>query len=262
MKFMIAIDLEGLACVVGSPGTGLSESRNYLFACRQGVREVNTAVKALFDMGATEVLVWDNHGDGVNLDYDDLDKRCDIILGSGEPHRWPGLDNTFAGVLLVGYHSMDNTVEGVLAHSFNSKLYQWIKINGIEVGEIEIDAAVAGEMHQVPVIFVSSDDKGVIEAKKFLPWVETVTTKVGLSRNSAISRHPSGVLDDIYDGVRRAVAKIENMKAYTFDTPIEIEKRYKRIDDAEDILKRNLKQFKRIDAYTVRQTVDKIIDIY
>lgn len=39
------------------------------------------AVRALFDEGADEVIVWDNHGSGVNLDYDLLDARCRIALG-------------------------------------------------------------------------------------------------------------------------------------------------------------------------------------
>ena len=49
-------------------------------------------------------IVWDNHGSGVNLDYDLLDARCRIALGSGWQHRWPLLDESCDGVLMVGYH--------------------------------------------------------------------------------------------------------------------------------------------------------------
>jgi D-aminopeptidase len=51
----------------------------------------------------------------------------------------------------------------------SSLRYQWMKVNGVEVGEIAIDAAVAGELG-VPVIFVSSDSAGIKEAKEFLPY--------------------------------------------------------------------------------------------
>lgn len=37
-KFVVAVDLEGLACVVGAYGRGLAESRDYEFAALQGTR--------------------------------------------------------------------------------------------------------------------------------------------------------------------------------------------------------------------------------
>ena len=89
---------------------------------------------------------------------------------------------------------MDNTVDGVLAHSFSSTGYQYIKVNGVEVGEMAIDAALAGD-HGVPCIFVASDDKGAAEAKRFMPWVETVATKQGLGWNMAISKHPARAVE-------------------------------------------------------------------
>ena len=83
MKFYIAVDCEGPACVVGEPGKGLGSGENYRFACLQATREANAAARALFDAGAQEVVVWDAHGTGVNLQYDLLDPRCRILLGSG-----------------------------------------------------------------------------------------------------------------------------------------------------------------------------------
>ena len=86
MRFAIAVDLEGVACVVGDR-SGLGDGSNYDFAAKQGAREADAAARALFDMGTEQVIVWDNHGSGVNLDYDMIDSRCDIALGSGMPHR-------------------------------------------------------------------------------------------------------------------------------------------------------------------------------
>ena len=57
MKFVIAVDCEGLACVVGAPGSTLNETRNFAFACAEAVREVNAATRALFDAGAERVIV-------------------------------------------------------------------------------------------------------------------------------------------------------------------------------------------------------------
>ncbi len=258
MKFVIAVDCEGLACVVGAPGVTLNETRNYAFACSEAVREANAAARALFDSGAERVIVWDNHDGSLNMAYDELDERVDIALGVGFKHRFPGMDETFTGVLLIGYHPKDNTEDGVIAHSYSSRTYQWIKVNGIEMGEIGLDAAVAGELN-VPVIFVASDDKGVAEAKELMPWVETVTTKQGFGWNAAVSKHPKRVEREIYEAVKRAVERLPEMKPFKLSSPLHVQIRYKRLEDAERAT-RGITVWRRIDPYTVEATFERITD--
>jgi D-amino peptidase len=259
MKFIIGVDLEGIACVVGAPGGSLNESRNLEFAKLQGTREADAAARALFDCGATRVIVWDNHGGSLNLHYDLLDKRCDIALGANF-RRMPGLDSSFTGVLFIGYHAMDNAQEATIAHTFSSASFQWMKINGREVGEMAIDAAVAGAMG-VPPIFVASDDKGVSEAQRFFPGIETVTTKQSLSWNGAISKHPARACDDIYAGVKRAVSRRNEMKPFTLAMPAELEIRHKRMETA-DAMVRNTNGWDRVDAYTVKKKIQSLHDYF
>jgi len=228
VKFMIAVDCEGAACVVGEPGRPLSRSCNFEFAREQATRETNAAVRALFDAGAEQVVVWDNHGDGVNLVFDQLDERCKVLLGTGFSRRFPGLDETYAGVLMIGYHAMQGTSNGVLAHTYSSATYQAIRVNGMGVGEIAIDASVAGELG-VPLIFVASDEKGCAEALNFIPGVETIATKKGFGRNCAFSKHPVVVEDEIYLAVKQAVAGLEKMDIFTFKSPVTIEIQFKKI---------------------------------
>jgi len=120
MKYVIAVDCEGPACVVGKPGGSLNDApAQYEFARRQATAEASAAARGLFAAGATQVIVWDNHGGGVNLVYDELDERCDIFNGV-HALRLAMLDETFAGLLFIGYHARDNTVAAPLAHTFNS----------------------------------------------------------------------------------------------------------------------------------------------
>ena len=231
MKFMIAVDCEGAACVVGEPDRSLSNSHNMVFAREQVTRETNAAVRALFDAGAEQVVIWDNHGDGVNLIFDQLDQRCKILLGSGFCRRFPELDGSYAGVLMIGYHAMAGTTNGVLAHTYSSKAYQAISVNGREVGEIAIDAAVAGELG-VPLIFVASDEKGCDEALSFMTGIETVVTKIGFGRNCAFSKHPVVVEDEIYKSVKRAVVHLDEIDIFTFKHPIVVKIRFRRIIQA------------------------------
>jgi len=260
MKFVVAVDCEGVACAVGSPGGSLNASRDLEFAQLQATREADAAARGLFEAGAEQVIVWDNHNGSLNLHYDLLDERCDIALGVDFPHRFPGLDAAFSGVALVGYHAMDNTVDAVICHTFSSATYQYMKINGREVGEMAIDGAAAGE-RGVPVIFVASDDKGTAEARRFFPGVETVTTKQALGWNAAISKHPKRVLGEIHDGLQDAVTRLDGLEPFTFDAPMTFEIRFKRIEAAQ-AASRNAAGWQRVDPYTVQRTLQSIHDYF
>lgn len=228
MKFMISVDCEGAACVTGSPGKNLSGSKDFSFACRQATFETNSCIKGLFDSGAKEVYVKDSHGQGSNLLYEMLDKRCRIISGQDFDQRFPELDSSFTGLLMVGYHSMEGTKNGVLAHTYSSETYKNIKVNSINSGEILLDASVAGE-YQVPLIFLSGDLKTCEEGLDKMPWIETVSTKTGYGRNSAVNRHPYLAREEIYTKTVSAVKNIENMKPFRFESPAEIEIEFKTV---------------------------------
>lgn len=258
-RFFVAVDCEGVSCAVGKPGGVLGESGNYAFVQQQATREADAAVRALYASGAEQVIVWDNHHSGINLDYLMLDPRCDILSGSGHRGRFPTMDDTFGGVLFIGYHSRENTAQAVMAHTYSSLTYQYYKINGRQVGEMEIDAAFAG-LCGVPVIFVSSDDITVSQAKEAFPWAETVATKQSLSHNSALSMHPLRVCGEIHAAVTRACTKLDTMKPYTFREPLDVEIRFKRMDAAQNahLVDRNGEPFALVDPFTRAGTMTSI----
>jgi D-amino peptidase len=231
MKFMIAVDCDGPACVVGEPGRALSNSRDMVFAREQATRETDAAARALLDSGAEKVVVWDNHGFGSNLVFDRLDNRCEVLLGTGFDRRFPELDQSYSGVLMIGYHAMEGTPNAVLAHTYSPAAYRGIRVNGKPVGEMALDAAVAGEL-DVPLIFVASDDKGCKEALDCMPWIESVTTKTSYGRNCALSKHPQVAETEIYHSVLRAVGRIGEMKPLTFSSPVEVEIHFKKVIQA------------------------------
>ncbi len=262
-RFFIGVDCEGVACAVGAPQKGLKDSKNYSFAARQATLEADAAARALFDCGAKEVIVWDNHGSGVNLDYDLLDPRCKILLGSGSKTRFPGIDGSFDGVLFIGYHAREGTSNAVLAHTYSSLSFQSYRINGFEVGEMEIDAAFAGK-HGVPVIFASSDDRCISQAKNRFPWTETVITKESISWNAALSLHPKAAVQAIYDGVVKAHKRLSEMQPFQITEPLSVEIRYKRLDDAAaaPLYDRNRKPFALLDGFTRTGILDRLEDLF
>jgi D-amino peptidase len=224
---MIAVDCDGPACVVGEPGRALSDSRDMVYAREQATRETDAAARALFDAGAEKVVVWDNHGFGANLVFDRLDRRCEVLLGTGFGRRFPLLDDSYAGVLMIGYHAMEGTPDAVLAHTYSPGAYRAIRVNGRAVGEMALDAAVAGELG-VPLLLVASDDKGCAEARRFMPWIETVATKQGFGRNCAHSKHPAVAEEEIYQATLRAVERLNEMPPLVFPHPVALEIEFKK----------------------------------
>ena len=225
-EYLIAVDLEGIGGVVGDPYKTLTESADYELAKTNAVKEINTVVKALFDNGATKVVVWDNHGGGGNLDFSKIDGRVEQVDWRKYPYRLDfSVDYNFLGIIYLGYHSREGSFNGVLSHTYSSKGVQYVKINGKPVGELEIDSYMAAK-HNIPPIFLASDDVCVEQFKETSPDTVCVTTKTGTGRNSAILRDEEEVLKEIYDGVVKAINS--DIKPIRLPEPFNLEIRYTR----------------------------------
>lgn len=251
MRFLIAVDLEGVACAVAPPTGTVEDAPNITFIRRQATREANAAARELFAGGASRVIVWDCHGCGNSLAHDELDRRCEIALGATVESRFPGLEAGFSGVMMIGYHAMEGTPGATLAHSYSSVSYREIRVNGTAYGEIGIDAMIAGGF-SVPVILLASDDKGVAEAQALLPWAETVATKRSLGFARILSRHPDAVISDIAEAAKRAVNRLPEMKPLVKEGPIELAIVYKtqRLAEQARLIDREGRPFASPDAYT------------
>lgn len=229
-KYYVSVDLEGVACTIGTYGQGLAAGTpGYAFACEQATREAKAAVDALFAGGADEVTVWDCHGTGYNLDYRAFDKRVKFVLGAGSRKRFPGLTADCSGVLFLGYHAYD-AKDATLCHVYSSATYSGMKVEGKDVGELQIDGAIAGKLG-VPVLFVASDDVCVAQAKETFPNAVFVETKQALAWNSCISKHPDAVCEEISAAVGKAMQKKGTV--YTFPSPFTYEVTFKRIEYAQ-----------------------------
>ena len=250
--YLVAVDLEGVACAVPQLGGSVEDSFNIAFVREQASREADAAARALFDAGAERVTVWDNHGRGCSLDYRLLDRRVELAIGATVYERLPlAPDEALDGVVLVGYHAMEGTPDAVMAHTFSSVAYQGLWIDDVAWGEIAMDAASAGR-RGAPVICVSSCDAGCREAARFLPWAETVATKRSLAFTRIVSLHPDEAVARVYAGVTRAMARRDEMRPFTVSTPVMCKVRYKRMDAAQhaQLVDRHGRGFAFEDAFT------------
>ena len=78
-----------------------------------------------------------------------------------------GIDETFDGVIFVGYHSSTTNPNGVRAHTTSSARLAAVHVNGTEMTEGSFNASIAGHFG-VPVIMVSGDDAAVEEVRSVI----------------------------------------------------------------------------------------------
>jgi D-amino peptidase len=221
MKIYMSVDMEGVAGVTHGDHVKL-EGAEYETARKWMTAEANAAIEAALEAGATEVVIADSHGHMRNILPDELHEEALLVRGSPRPlSMMEGLNEKFAAVFFIGYHSMAGAPKGILAHTYSGSVYT-AKLNGISVGEAGFNAAIAGHFG-VPVALVCGDDTLAAEIKALMPWTERVVTKWAISPTAARNLTPKTAQKRIRAGVKQALARLSEMKPLTFEPPIRLE---------------------------------------
>lgn len=202
------------------------DSPNYARLRAAATAEVNAAVRGIKKTGQRigEILICDAHSRGDNLLLEELEKGAHLVRGAPRNYYMvEGIGEKFAAAFFIGYHAMVGTLGGFMDHTYSSSSIYNVKINGRDVGETAINAAICGH-YGVPLALVSGDDRLVREVRSFFgPKVETVTTKYGISRFAGRCRHPADVCREIEGKAERAVRNLRALKPFAFKTPIRAE---------------------------------------
>jgi len=219
-KVYISADMEGVAGIVSmeevTPGPDYEWSRHLMVA------EVNAAITAAFDAGATEVLVNDSHGSHTNIRADDLDPRASLISGTPTPRgMMEGIDSTFAAVLFVGFHARASTAAAIIDHTYSLGVED-VKLNGQSVGEYGLGAALAG-YYGVPVVFISGDRAVGDQARALIPGIEAVVVKDAITRYAARTMTPQAARTAIAAGVRTALGRRSQVQPVHMTAPITLD---------------------------------------
>ncbi len=184
MKVYISADMEGIWGIT-QPDMVRKGTSEYERGRKLMTDEVNLVIEYLFEHGAEEILVNDSHGPMTNILIESLDNRASLISGSVKPHAMmEGLDASFDGVVLIGYHPRAITEKGIFDHTYSGKLFRNIAINGQSLGEGGLNARLAA-YYDVPVLLVSGDDVFCEQMKQEIGTVQSVATKRTISRFTA-----------------------------------------------------------------------------
>ena len=227
-RILLLCDLEGVNNVVGVPYEGLLKgTEQWEIARRQAALELNAAADALFEAGAETVALWDNHGGSNNIELTDLDERINVVHPTGP--RLSFAAGAYDCVCFFGYHAMEGTLGGVLAHTMSSKSVQYYKLNGRYIGEVDMDAAIAAS-HGIPSCFFAGGNIACAQAERAVEGIVTVVTKTELSRNKAVFRDNGELFADIREKIVEAVRTPAALHGVNF--PCVMEKSFKRVEDA------------------------------
>ena len=256
MKVFISADIEGVTGLVSwiQAGRPSSEHYDWLFARRMMTHDVNAAIRGARAGGATEVVVKDSHGTSRNLLIDELEPGVELLSGTS-PHAngmMTGLDPSFDCAMLVGYHAMAGTLAGVMEHTISGAVHRfWI--NDMPAGEIALSTATAGDFG-VPLVFVSSDDKGCHESESLVEGVVTAVVKEGIGRYVAKLKHPSITGPLIESAAKKAVETQSQIGAWVPALPVTVKIEHNTTEQTDAAAL--LPGWSRIDAYTVEFIAD------
>jgi len=255
LKIYISVDMEGIWGVVHSNQVS-AESPEYSAARRWMVEDVNAVINGLFEAGVQEIIVNDSHGSMRNILAHEINSKVSLISGSPKPlSMMEGIDESFSGVIFVGYHARAGSQSSILDHTISGAAVYAIRINGQEMPELGINAAIAG-YYRVPVIMLTGDEETCRQARALLGKdLVTVAVKEGVGRYAAKMLPRELALKKLTEGAKEAVARITGFKPFLPAPPYDFELVLHNSNQAE--LGAMIPQVKRVEPRTLRfQTKD------
>jgi D-amino peptidase len=258
LKVFISVDMEGITGVVHgdqtTPGTA-----EYAAACGWMAADVNAAIHGALSAGATEIVVNDSHGSMRNIDPALIHPAASLISGSPKPlSMMQGIDASFAACIFIGYHAKAGTEDAILDHTISSSVVRYIKVNGMELPELGLNAAIAG-YYGVPVVLVSGDTAVCRQTTEVLGKdVVTVAVKEAYGRLAAKLVPMPEARNRIQAGVKEALAKLGSIKPFKITPPYNFELGYHVSAQAD--MGKMIPGTKRVDARTLSFTASDYIE--
>lgn len=258
MKVLIAVDIEGISGIANS-----REYEHFSYGNEWITEDTNAAINGALSGGADLITVSDTHGKhNDNILIDRLHPKARVIRGGKNTPLYflEGLTRDTDLVMLIGWHDKIGG-QGILSHTFVAREISSMKINGLEVGEVEIASALAGEFG-VPIGLVTGDDITCEKAKSWLGDVETACVKRAIDRYVADCLPLVEARELIRQQAERAVIRglSKDFKPFHFTAPYTLE--WKCADHNIAKLLGRVPGAELMDNNVVRYTSDNFINLF
>ncbi len=222
-KIFISADMEGIWGVVHANQTSQA-SPEYTAARKWMVDDVNAVIAGLLEGGAGEVVVNDSHGSMRNISAEALNPKAALISGSPKPlSMMQGIDATYDGVVLVGYHARAGSALAILDHTISGGTIRAIRVNGREFPEMGLNAAIAG-YYKVPVIMLSGDTETCAQAMSlFGDAFVTAAVKQATGRFAAQMLPQDEARARLREAAKQAVSRAGKVPPFRIEPPYTFE---------------------------------------
>ncbi|MEU9617759.1 MULTISPECIES: M55 family metallopeptidase [unclassified Streptomyces] len=222
MKVLISVDMEGISGVVHPTETN-PDRYDYERGRALMTAEANAVIAGVLEAEPTAVvLVADAHGPFRNLLPEELDRRAHLVRGKPRPlGMLGGLDEHTDAVMLIGYHARAGGGPAVLAHTMSDDILD-VRVAGRSLGEIGLNAAMAGHLG-VPVVLFSGDDTACAELNDLVPSAATVAVKQALGQAAAVTLHPEEARERLRRAAAEAMLRRALVSPLTIEGPLDVE---------------------------------------
>ena len=234
--FLILSDMEGVS--------GLIDER-LLYSGRKFwmnygryllTEDINAVASALYSKGIKKIYLSENHNFGRNVVIEELLPFIAVLpphcanTNMWDTYFWEELykNKNIIGAIMLGFPAMAGA-EGYLSHSWDSNVFEYIKINGEKYGAIGTTAALLGE-YDVPLVAVIGDEAAAKEAENIIPNIYTIVVKKMSENNWINVLSPNFAHDLIFKGIKEAFDNLPNVMPFKIKKPVKFEFKLKKDD--------------------------------
>ncbi len=184
---------------------------------------------ALFSRGIKRIYLSENHNLGRNTVPEELPPFIDVL----PPHSantsmrgtgfWEELytKRNIMGAILVGFPGMAGS-GGFKSHSWDSNIFEYIRVNGREAGSITMTAGLLGE-YGIPVAAIIGDEAAAREMRLVDPNIIVVTVKKMAENGWVELLPPESAHSLITQKVTHALDGFDRMRPFRIEKPARIE---------------------------------------
>lgn len=190
--------------------------------------DVNTVAVACVARGYKKVLLSESHNFGMNTVYDALMPNITLLPPHSAQSSLKGTEmwdtiykgNNIIAAIMVGMHPRAGA-GGFFPHSWDSKVFKCIKINGEPHGEIGTIAALLG-CHDIPLICVVGDSVAAQEAEALIPGIKAISVKEQQADGWVRVLPPAQAEKLIYSEVSKCLQDFQHIKPMKVTVPVEL----------------------------------------
>ncbi|MEF9960108.1 MAG: M55 family metallopeptidase [Niameybacter sp.] len=259
MRIFITADIEG---ITGISNWKLADDTPPQEARERMTGEVVAACKGAMAAGALDFVIKDAHGNGYNLIQEQLPKNAKLMSGwSNHPYNMvEGLDDTFDGIVFIGYHSNGLANTSPLSHTLFPKMIRGIYLNDEPASEFTLYAYVA-YLLSVPIIAVTGDGGLIRTVGEFDPTIKTVAVQEGFG-GGMVSIHPELAKERIENAVKQSLSELKTVGWSSNVSIPEVFNLKVVFNRHEDAYKYSFyPNARQIDEFTISYTTDNYMDL-